>query len=307
MQEWNVQIVVAIISFIIAMILITTGATGVSAALIGVLLTLQISALFGFLRNAMQNKKSLKAIGDQVNSNAVGLTKVEETVSHLDQRVQQNSAVIERLEQTQKIFDNARDMLKTESTQSIVLHKLMTESISNKFREIPNVSRNKYREFLESAAENCSSYKGIMTQTIGAYSDQYSELRDYLFKIVEKDDKTRIFVIRDGQKAKMYEELDNPKIMRHYWDCNGTNMRSYWILESEVNLLRVGDIADCGIYDDEIMISFIPNDPTKPDIGLLIYDIIRDEKSRPENRLLEHLNDQKGKDGPFIEIAADGH
>lgn len=196
-----------------------------------------------------------------------------------------------------KYQDAALAMLAECPQHGFVLSELISESLREKFRNIPYVDEVRYLTYLNHALDHSSTFQGVQRTPVrrllrGSALAYMQRLQHRSMRL-----KRRLFIIEPEDIAEMREDLANEDTMREYWSLS-RGVQSYWIprTEFEHQFPTLGVPRDFALYDDRLLISY------DPEHHVLSFDILTDSvvESRALAKLTEQLSEQGA--GPFTEL-----
>ena len=206
----------------------------------------------------------------------------------------------------QDLFKPPFDLLQRGRKHGSTLYALLAGSINDNCQAVPNVDRNRYRAFLISAISDADSYLGVKHGTIKSFAKERDGDRSVItylnaLKSKEMGGKTRIFVVKDADRASMEKELKDPEIFREYWELTGEDVQTYWTTRKDLKESGSNIPNDCAIYDRELC--FVYDDRRHT----LTFDLLDDEVSPARGGILDffdRLDDQEKIAGsaPFRKI-----
>jgi len=196
-----------------------------------------------------------------------------------------------------KYQDAALAMLAECPQHGFVLSELISESLREKFRNIPYVDDVRYLAYLNHALVHSCRFEGIQRAPVRRLLE--GSALAYMQKLQQRPMrmKRRLFIIDSQDLPQMQEDLADEETMRAYWALS-KDVESYWIsrTEFEDRFPTLGIPRDSAVYDEQLLISY------DPEHQVLKFDVLKDgvAESRALSKLGEQLSEQGS--GPFTEL-----
>jgi hypothetical protein len=137
------------------------------------------------------------------------------------------------------------------------LIELITASVDDKFRSIPDVGTAAYLRVLELAVDHAARYEGVHTSGFRWYRD--TDAGHYLDGLRDKpmSVKTRLLLVDDTELAAMTADLADDEVMGYYWRHTG-DVDTFWMTTSDFRTAFPGrDLPrDCAFYDRQLFVAY---------------------------------------------------
>lgn len=164
---------------------------------------------------------------------------------------------VDRLTRRLTFADRALGMLMEAPRHHAALTELITASMTDKFRSIPDVGTAAYLRVLELAIDHAARYEGVHTSGFRWYRD--TDAGHYLDGLRDKpmSVKTRLLLVDDAELPAMRADLADDEVMGYYWRHTG-DVDTFWMTTSDFRTAFPGrDLPrDCALYDRQLYVAY---------------------------------------------------
>jgi hypothetical protein len=164
---------------------------------------------------------------------------------------------VDRLTRRLTFQDRALSMLMEAPRHHEALTELITASMGDKFRSIPDVGVASYLRVLELAIDHAARYEGVHTSGFRWYRD--TDAGHYLDGLRDKpmSVKTRLLLVADADLPAMRDDLADDAVMSYYWRHTG-DVETFWMSTSDFRTAFPGrDLPrDCALYDRQLFVAY---------------------------------------------------
>lgn len=164
---------------------------------------------------------------------------------------------VDRLTRRLTFADRALSMLMEAPRHHAALTYLITASMNDKFRSIPDVGTAVYLQVLELAVDHADRYEGVQTNGFRWYRD--TDAGHYLDGLREKrmHVKTRLLLVDEADLDAMAADLADDDVMRYYWDHTG-DVDTFWMSTRDFRTAFPDRELprDCALYDRQLMVAY---------------------------------------------------
>ena len=164
---------------------------------------------------------------------------------------------VDRLTRRLGFADQALGMLMDAPRHHTALTELITASMTEKFRSIPDVGVAAYLRVLELAIDHAARYEGVHTSGFRWYRD--TDAGHYLDGLRDKPMgvKTRLLLVDDADLPAMEADLADTDVMTYYWRHTG-DVDTCWMSTGDFRTAFPGrDLPrDCAFYDRQLYVAY---------------------------------------------------
>jgi len=164
---------------------------------------------------------------------------------------------VRQLSEQIKYQDSALKMLLSLPRHNEALSALITQSMSDNFRNIPYVTMANYMTILEIAIRHADTFEAVQRHPLRWYEDSRATgylhaLRDERMKY-----KTRLFVLDDMGQREMEVDVADPDALSTYWRNTG-DVDSLWVSEANFrrNFPQTAIPEDFALFDEQLYIAY---------------------------------------------------
>ncbi|GAB2588590.1 hypothetical protein [Microlunatus antarcticus] len=204
---------------------------------------------------------------------------------------------VARLTRRLGFADQALGMLMDAPRHHAALDELITASMKDKFRSIPDVGVASYLRVLELAIDHAARYEGVHTSGFRWYRD--TDAGHYLDGLRDKPMgvKTRLLLVDDADLDAMEADLADDDVMTYYWRHTG-DVDTYWMSTGDFRTAFPGrDLPrDCAFYDRQLYVAY-----DEPKL-VLRFDVL--DPGNEMARLFDDLRELSARHAPTLHRVA---